>query len=236
MDSLLEALAACWLLEFPVDWQERKAALLRYRQRAAANGFDWATAECDEVLRRSEGAGGEDATGEGAGNEDATGEGAGNEDARGAAAGDETAAEPVPGHARLGTVTLATLAAPLPVWEQSLKVLDAVGLRDRQQDGSPRARPIVPVKRRIAWELVEDHDRVSVYPREQRQNKNGRWSKGRKVSLRRLARDAVKMDFLLPQDIEAAASISVHDSWRGMEYSLDARKPPRPSRTPPCLQ
>ena len=212
MGSLLEALGACWLREFPVDWQERKVALLRYRQRAAANGFDWVTAECDEVLRRSEAAGGEDATGEDAGNEDA----------RGAAAGDETAAEPVPGHARLGTVTLATLAAPLPVWEQSLKVLEQLAY----ETGNKTARAgkaNVTVKRRLAWELVEDLDRVSVYPREQRQNKNGRWSKGRKVSLRRLARGAVKMDFLLPQDIEAAASISVHDSWRGLEYSLDAR-------------
>ena len=135
--------------------------------------------------------------------------------------GEETALEQASSHAQLGTTTLVTLAATLPAWEHSLKALEQLA-HEASNNAARQAKAAAPAKRRLVWELTEDYYSITAYPREQRQNKNGTWSKGRKVSLRRLAEDAVKMDFLLPQDREAAASPANYSAWRGSEPYLDA--------------
>ena len=202
MQVLMDGLLSCWMDEYPADWQDRMALLRDYRKRAVANGFDWVSAECDEVLRHV----GERAAGAGAG--------AGETCGRQSAGGGES------GHQLLGTEPLVTLAAPVPDWEISLKTIE----RTAEQMSSAAAgkrKTAAPAKRRLVWILVDEGYDIRAYPREQKQHKNGGWTKGRKVSLQRLVQDMGKMDFLLPQDLEAAATASTASKWQGWGSSVD---------------
>ncbi|MCY3815680.1 MAG: DEAD/DEAH box helicase [Gammaproteobacteria bacterium] len=190
LGALVDGLLACWTDDFPDDWQEQMAPLLHYRERAAANGFLWISAECDEVLRRAGGDGGE-----------------------GAAEGETQ-------HTLLGTATLATLAAPMPEWEFSLKGIERLA-REARGDAARKRKAAAPARRRLAWILNDDGYDIQAYPREQRQQKNGKWTKGRKMSLQRLVQNSGKMDFLLPQDLEAAGSASMASQWRGWDKAID---------------
>ena len=194
MGTLMDGLLACWTDDFPEDWPERKAPLLRYRERAAANGFHWVSAECGEVLR-------------------CAGESANER-------GGEGAAQVETGHALLGTSTLTTLAAPIPDWEYSLKNIERLA-HETNSAAARKSKASVPVRRRLAWTLIDDGYEFHAYPREQRQLKNGKWTKGRKVALQRLVQNAGKMDFLLPQDLDAAASASIASRWRGWQKTID---------------
>ncbi len=131
---------------------------------------------------------------------------------------------PAIGHADLGTTTLATLAAAIPGWEYSLKALEQLAYHASSKPDRKRGTG-APAKRRLAWDLHEEHHVIVAEPREQRENKNGAWSKGRKVALKRLAADAAKMDFLLPQDREAAAAVAIrHSYWsERVEHHLGDR-------------
>ena len=190
--SLMDGLLACWMENFPEDPADCMAPLLRYRDRAAANGFHWVSAECSEVLRRA-------------------GEPAG---------GGEDPADGKTGHAMLGTATLATLAAPIPDWEYALKNIERIA-HETKHATSRKSRTSAPVRRRLAWTLIDEGYEFHAYPREQRQHKTGKWTKGRKVSLQRLVRNAGQMDFLLPQDLDAAASASIASKWRGWRSTID---------------
>ena len=175
LEMLFDGLVSCWLDDFNPERKKRRGLLLPYRDRAVANGFAWAAAECDEVLRRyAMRHGGE-------------------------------AAEFRNGHAELGTVTLATLAAPVADWERSLKAIEQLAYKagGKKPGKSDKADP----KRRLTWELCGEHSNM-VEVREQRQNKNGSWSKGRRLSAKRLIAEAAQLDFLLPQDRAAIAALS----------------------------
>ena len=194
---LLDSLACCWQGDFGAgngtEWRSR---MLAYRNRAVAHGFGWLVAECDETLRRFAELNGDR----------------------------ELLAElpdPQRLHRQFGTRTLAVLGEPIPDWEHSLKALERLAYGARNKPGHKRAAT-TPARKRLIWELDDEYD-VDLTPREQRQNKNGTWSKGRKVSLKRLASDAAKMDFLLPQDRDAAAAIAIHQSWGRVEYFLGGR-------------
>lgn len=127
-------------------------------------------------------------------------------------------ASPLPtnsGHAALGTATLAELAAPLPEWEFSLKAFEQLAFETSGKTARKKPKVDAAGKRRLVWDLVDDGFAVLAYPREQRQLKNGSWSKGRNVALQRLARDAGTIDYLLPQDREAAAGLHTARSRNG---------------------
>ena len=128
---------------------------------------------------------------------------------RGVAASSTTNA----GHDALGTETLASLAAPLPDWEFTLKAFEQLAFETSAKAGRKASKANAAGRRRLVWDLVGDGPAVVAYPREQRQLKNGNWSKGRKVSLQRLAQDAGSMDYLLPQDQGAAAGLHTA-RWR----------------------
>ncbi len=201
IEALMDGLLSCWMDDFPADWQERMAVLGYYRNRAAANGFDWLAAECEEVLSRF----GERAGAGGGGGENSLPQDRG---------GGESS------HRLLGTTTLATLAAPVPDWEISLKAIERIA----GQMGSNAARKrkaAAASKRRLAWILVDEGYDIHAYPKEQRQHKNGGWSKGRKVSLKRLVREMETMDFLLPQDLQAASTASDGSRWRAWANRVD---------------
>ena len=125
-------------------------------------------------------------------------------------------------HARLGTVTLATLAMPIPAWERSLRTLEQYAYDTANKAagaGSTQASRV----RRLVWEIGTEFDDLKLSPREQRQNKNGTWTKGRKVALKRLAHEAASMDHLRDEDRAAAAAIGVARGWYGgEEYVLEA--------------
>ena len=191
--ALMDGLLACWMDDFPDDWPKRMAPLLQYRERAAANGFRWASAECDEVVRR-------------AGKSANAGSG-------------ECASGGQSGHAALGTATLAALAAPIPEWEFSLKGIERLA-HETSSGAAGKGKSGAPVRLRLAWILVDDGYAIHAYPREQRLQKNGKWTKGRKVSRQRLVKNAGRMAFLLPQDLEAAASGSAVERWRGWENAV----------------
>ena len=191
-DVLMQGLLTCWVDDFDAlrieDWL---VPMLEYRERAAANGFGWVVAECDAALRRY----------------------------AETCEDEETIAElsdPQLLHAKLGTTTLAVPATPVAEWEQSLKALEQLAYQANRTSGGKRDAN--PAKKRLVWELDGEHDDVRPTPREQRQNKNGTWSKGRKIALKRLAAEAASMGFLLPQDREAAAEISAGYSWGGHPY------------------
>ncbi len=190
---LFESLKRCWQGDRQPLPDEWQESLSSYRDRALANGFEWVVAECDEVLGRLA-----------------------------ISAATSESHQGLTAHQRLGTTTLATLAAPAADWEYSLKALEKLAYETR---GKPHKRNSkTPEKQRLVWDF-QPHSAVMLSPRQQRQSDNGTWRKGRKIALKRLVSEAAKLDFLLPQDREAAAAIAIRrDDWKGREdYYLDYR-------------
>ena len=197
LGTMLQGLECCWLGQFgqyaePPPCQ----ALAGYTSRARDHGFTWAFAECLAImgqpeLRMKEGR------------------------LRPAAACRE---EAVALHARLGTRSLTSLLAPLAEWEYPLKALEELAFETRSKPAAAKKRGPSTRRRRLAWELGEDLDEVVAKPREQHQYKNGTWSAGRPVSMKRLATSAASMDFLLEQDRAAAGKIRQSRDWSGRQH------------------
>ena len=116
-------------------------------------------------------------------------------------------------HRELGTTTLASLLKPVPKWEYALRGIEQVAYETRKKKPKPKKAAAGPQKR-LAWVLSVDEDGdLEAAPKEQRAFKNGKWSKGRAVALKRLHAQAARMDFLIEQDRAAAAEI-VHNTHR----------------------
>ena len=154
------------------------------RDRAAANGYAWVAAECGEVLHRFDS--GSDAIAGGAGRADA-------------------------GHARLGTATLTTLAVPFGTWKQSLAAIEELA-KSPTADAGEAAAP-AEAAGRLVWTLRVGSGHVWLEPREQRRNASGVWTRGKQYGAKRLAAEAARMDFLLPQDSAAIAAASTRQDW-----------------------
>ena len=185
VDVLYDGLVSCWLRDFHPQPQERRGRLQALRNRAAAGGFLWLVAECDEVLKRYA-------------------------EVHGVA---HLAEAEAPTHDALGTTTLADLALPLPSWEASLRAMEQVAHGVSTANANQRKKSTAA--KRLAWQLsVAGYGQVSLVAREQTQNKKGGWSKGRDVALRRLATQAPQMTHLLPQDRDAIATFTPQ-SWGG---------------------
>ena len=209
---LFEGLAACWTGEFPEPADSNDfATLLHFGAKAAGNGYRWMGTECLGVCARWWRA-------------------CGREDIElwkmlGLPARDDatTAAEFAAAmHEEMGTASLASLVTPVPDWEYVLQGIEQVAHETRKK-GRRRKKAAGAPQRRLAWILaIDDYGDVTAAPREQRGYKNGKWSKGRVVALKRLQAQAVKMDFLIDQDRAAAGEIVQHNyRWRGRpEYEL----------------
>ena len=197
LQTLLDGLIGCWQGDFGDDkgraWREH---MIAFRNRAVANSLAWVAAECDKTLQVF----------------------AEHYDDKEILA---KLPDPQRLHDRFGSRTLAILAAPETHWEHSLKALERLAHDARKKQGRKRSAR-APAKKRLVWDLDLEY-RIELAPREQRQSRTGAWSKGRKVALKRLAAEAAKMDFLLPQDRDAAAAISARQSWRRVDYVLGAR-------------
>ena len=189
LHSLLQGFLYCWTNE--PELLNRKT-LTGIRNRAQAHGFKWVEAECLEIIRQRQ-------------TDRHTEKSAG------------LSAEM---HADMGTASLVYLVKPAPEWEYPLKEIErfAYETRNRRKPASEKAAPDYP--RRLVWDFdADEYDDISVTPREQRANKNGTWSRGRAVALKRLLEKKDTMDFLLEQDRAAAATIR-QDSygWRGHKH------------------
>ena len=199
--TILQGLECCWLGQFEQYAQPAPCqALLGYMERVRAYGFDWALAECLAVLgqpdlRMHEGH---------------------------PRPAEECREEAAAMHARLGTRSLASLMAPMAEWEYPLKALEELAFEARNKPAAAKKRGPTTRRRRLAWEIREDAGEVVARPREQHEYRDGTWSAGKAVSLKRLATSAVTLDFLLEQDRTAAARIRRARDWDGrLRYTVD---------------
>ena len=107
-------------------------------------------------------------------------------------------------------------------WEYPLKALEELAFEARNKPAAAKKRGPTTRRRRLAWEIREDAGEVVPRPREQHQYRNGTWSAGKPVSMKRLATSAATMEFLLEQDRAAAARIRQARDWNGrLRYSMD---------------
>ena len=187
--SLLYGFLYCWTDE--PELLDRKT-LTNIRNHAHVHGFKWVEAECLEIIHQ-----------------DKIGRRA-----------EKSAGQSAEMHAGMGTVSLVSLVKPAPEWEYPLKEIEqfAYETRNRQKPASEKAAP--NYQRRLVWDFdADEYDDISVTPREQRANKNGAWSRGRAVAMKRLLEKRDTMAFLSGQDRAAAATIR-QDSygWRGHKH------------------
>ena len=199
--TILQGLECCWLGQFEQYTQPAPCqALLGYMERVQANGFDWALAECLAVLGRPDLCMHE-------------GHPRPAEECR-----EEAAAM----HARLGTRSLVSLMTPMAEWEYPLKALEELAFEARNKPAAAKKRGPTTRRRRLAWEIHEDAGEVTARPREQHEYRDGTWSAGKAVSLKRLAASAATMGFLLEQDRTAAARVRQTRDWDGRQrYTVD---------------
>ncbi len=206
-EVLVDGLLSCWTREFPGGADEdRFATLLFFGAKAVRCGYRWLAAECLEVCTRWWREDGRD--------------GSELQQMLALLLGDDS-----PGpkelaaamHEDLGTETLASLVRPAAEWEYALQRIEQVAHDTRGKTGK-RKRSAGAAQRRLAWVLeIDNLGHLTVRPREQRGYKNGKWSKGRVIALKRLAEQAGTMDFLSDQD-RAAAGRVVHNTepWNGL--------------------
>lgn len=203
---LFDGLAACWIQEFSVPAGGGPfATLLYFCAKAERNGYRWLGAECLEVCARwwkSDGYPELDLwklLGIPVADDSAT-------------ASDLTAAL----HEELGTRTLASLITPVPEWQHALQRIEQIA-HETKKKGPGRKKAATAAQLRLAWVVgLDDYGNVTATPREQRGYKNGKWSKGRVVALKRLQAKAGTMDFLIDQDRAAAGQIVQNlNRWDG---------------------
>ena len=201
LGAMLQGLECCWLAQFG-QYAERIPceALIGYMNRVRDNGFDWTFAECMAVVGQSD-----QWMPEGRPRPRAT-----------------CRKEAVAMHERLGTRSLTSLLVPMAEWEYPLKALEELAFETRNKpDAAKKSRPSAG-RRRLAWEIREDFGEIRTTAREQREYKNGTWSAGKPVSMKRLATSAVTMGFLVEQDRAAAANIRQARDWNGrLHFYMD---------------
>ncbi len=111
-------------------------------------------------------------------------------------------------HGRCGTVTMSDLVKPVPEYEAVLKTLINLADGDRKNSDAQG-------NQRLVWWFVmhEDHMYPTLEPRLQKLSKNGRWTKGRPVALKKLAEEPENYP-LTDQDRAICAAIyRESDGW-----------------------
>ena len=97
--------------------------------------------------------------------------------------------------------SLAHVIRPVADWERALKALARVRKPDAAAD-------VVEKQSRLVWIVTDTPVGCLVQAKEQKSSANGRWTKGRVVSLKRLREESRLMGFLTPQDLAACDYIS----------------------------
>ncbi len=107
---------------------------------------------------------------------------------------------------KLGITTLADLIQPQEEWELCLKAL-----MELQPEKTKSTSSTTPEKR-LAWFITLSGSSWHIQPKEQSISKNGQWSKGRNVALKRL-RNHENLSYLTPQDLKVCALIEADYSY-----------------------
>ena len=175
-------LAHTWLGQEPEDWAEVFSyGIIMHMFRARKFGYAWKVAECKEILNRF----------------------MKKRDYR-------RLVEDLPGemsHEALGTQSLSLLVTKSPPWELKLKSLEQLAFDAQKTQPGKKKESTGQGQRRIAWEIDSQEGVIIGMPRQQTQQKNGRWGKGRKISASQFKKNAAQWDFLLPQDREVAGLV-----------------------------
>ena len=193
LEVLYDAFASCWMEDFHPQAEFRHRLLSSFSERAKANGFDWVASECAETLRRFDALHG----------------------------GDSSLRQPSLADLQLGTRTLADLATPVAEWEYGLKALEQLAYKASSKDDAKSSK--ASAKRRLIWEFDNRSGHLLVGLREQRQHKNGGWSRGRQLALQRVVAEAANIDYLLPQDKQAIAAVTVRRYWGGQDHHIGSK-------------
>jgi SNF2 family DNA or RNA helicase len=110
---------------------------------------------------------------------------------------------------------LADLIPPQEKWQQVLNAL-------MNLDGSKGAGAHTPAQSRMVWliDFLDDddyYDEIAISPRLQKQNKAGKWSKGRAVAIKTLFNHQ-KLDYLSDHDRKLCSAIKTHYEHTGYYY------------------
>ena len=103
------------------------------------------------------------------------------------------------------------LLPQVSAWQRALDALT-------QLTAEP-ASATVQQELRMIWSLSLDHNGLFLEPKEQRLGKNGRWTKGRPIALKRLYHDMAEFDYLSEQDRRICAHIELEKEPAYYGYS-----------------
>jgi hypothetical protein len=124
---------------------------------------------------------------------------------------------------------VASLFSVEPKWQRILRSLEAAVAPPAPPPPVPSApkKKVVQPTARLAWMIFESKwgGRFELEPREQRLGKNGTWSKGRKIALKRLHGYHPEIAFVTEKDLPVCRLVDQHTQvFRGypdISYSVD---------------
>ncbi|MBF0593121.1 MAG: DEAD/DEAH box helicase [Nitrospirae bacterium] len=105
-------------------------------------------------------------------------------------------------------------------WERSLDAI--IGLFQIEKDPYAASR-----NTRLVWQLDVDvrNNYCRIDPKEQRRLKDGMWSKGKNVALKRLYELKAERElYLTPQDVRICSTLGIDRSYSGMYYKFDQKR------------
>ena len=118
----------------------------------------------------------------------------------------------------IGTVSILDVVKKQEPWERALEALvhlkSALETTGKGGETASAARLIW----RLSCHKSEYGDSVKLQPIEQKSNKNGQWTRGRSVALKRLFSNRTKMDFLTPQDEKICTALETYQEYGGYGY------------------
>ncbi len=105
---------------------------------------------------------------------------------------------------------------PTEPWQRKLEVLK----------GLPNINTTDEQDMRLIWSLTLSNSnselQCKLQPKEQKRNKKGGWSKGRKISLRRLYEEPEQFKHLSPQDEKLRQTIHINENYHFFGYHKDS--------------
>ena len=105
---------------------------------------------------------------------------------------------------------LLDLLPQISPWERALDAL--THLRDETANSDS------PAELRLVWLLTLNNEKLIIEPREQKLSKNGTWSKGRPVALKRLLHEQQELEYLTAQDRNISNYIEIDRDYSYYGY------------------
>lgn len=115
----------------------------------------------------------------------------------------------------LGVLSLTHLVSPIESWDYTLRELEQLALKSKPAGKGAVEKANTGKARRLVWQLSGNSPfSTQATPIEQTLGKDGQWSSGRRVALKRLAEKPDGMDHLTELDIKASRTIQKQVSYR----------------------